>query len=476
MTLTYILIFAAVALLLGLVMRNSWRVYLLMGVSVLAVYILQPILPIRGLDFWLATATLALTILSWMITAPPGVQRERNNLIAFGVLLGIVVFIDLSRYLGIEKIITATLPPRIGTLLVFLAALVVVLLGVILVKCISPAFLLILCAGLLIGIFIVLKVPALAMVVSGAIRSMLGRPVGRDYAADFRWIGFSYIAFRLLHTIRDRQTGHLPAVSLAEYVTYVIFFPSLTAGPIDRVERFIQDLRRPFALGAEELMVAGQRLVVGLFKKFVLADSLALIALNGVNALQVRSAGWMWVILYAYAFQIYFDFSGYTDIAIGMGRLMGVKLPENFITPYLKPNLTQFWNNWHITLTQWFRAYFFNPVTRSLRSRKHRLPIPVIIFITQLGTMLLIGLWHGVTWSFILWGLWHGVGLFLQNRWSEFFRPRLVGLENRKWLNSSLTVLSTILTFQYVTLGWVWFALPNLTSSVHVFLKLFGFA
>jgi D-alanyl-lipoteichoic acid acyltransferase DltB (MBOAT superfamily) len=184
----------------------------------------------------------------------------------------------------------------------------------------------------------------------------------------------------------------------------------------------------------------------------------------------------MWVILYAYAFQIYFDFSGYTDIAIGMGRLMGVKLPENFITPYLKPNLTQFWNNWHITLTQWFRAYFFNPVTRFLRSRKHRLPIPVIIFITQLGTMLLIGLWHGVTWSFILWGLWHGVGLFLQNRWSEFIRPRLVGLENRKWLNSSLTVLSTILTFQYVALGWVWFALPNLTSSVHVFLKLFGFA
>jgi len=476
MTLPYILIFTAVALFLGLVTRNRWRVYFLMGVSALAVFIMQPILPIRGLDFWLATATLALTVLSWIITAPPGVQRERSNLIAFGILLGIVVFVDLSRYLGIEEFIMATLPPRIGTLLVFLAVLVVVFWGAVFVKRVSPAFLLILSTVLLIGIFIVLKVPAFAMAVSGAIRSMLGRPVGRDYAADFRWLGFSYIAFRLLHTIRDRQTGRLPAVSLAEYVTYVIFFPSLTAGPIDRVERFIQDLRKPFVLGAEELTVAGKRLVIGLFKKFVLADSLALIALNGVNAFQIRTPGWMWVILYAYAFQIYLDFGGYTDIAIGMGHLMGIKLPENFIAPYLKPNLTQFWNNWHMTLTQWFRAYFFNPVTRSLRSAKRRLPIPAIILVTQLGTMLLIGLWHGVTWNFIMWGLWHGVGLFLQNRWSEFIRPRLAGLENRKWLNSSLTVLSTIFTFQYVALGWVWFALPDLTSSVYVFLKLFGFA
>jgi len=98
--------------------------------------------------------------------------------------------------------------------------------------------------------------------------------------------------------------------------------------------------------------------VIGLFKKFALADSLALIALNAVNAGQVKSSGWMWLILYAYAFQIYFDFSGYTDIAIGMGRWLGIRLPENFAHPYLKPNLTLFWNSWHITLAQWFRAYF----------------------------------------------------------------------------------------------------------------------
>ena len=127
-----------------------------------------------------------------------------------------------------------------------------------------------------------------------------------------------------------------------------------------------------------------------------------------------------------------------------------------------------------MTLTQWFRSYFFNPVTRFLRSGRRRLPIPLIIFITQIGTMLLIGLWHGVTWNFILWGLWHGVGLFLQNRWSEFIRPRLIGIEKRKWLNLCVTGLSTILTFQYVALGWVWFALPDPTLSWKVLLKLFG--
>lgn len=147
---------------------------------------------------------------------------------------------------------------------------------------------------LLIGIFIILKVPSLVTEVSGFIRYALGRSSANAAATDLRWLGFSYIAFRLLHTIRDRQTGRLPVVTLPEYVTYVIFFPALTAGPIDRIERFIQELRSPITLSAEDLSIAGKRLMVGLFKKFVLADSLAIIALNSVNALQTRTAGWMW--------------------------------------------------------------------------------------------------------------------------------------------------------------------------------------
>jgi D-alanyl-lipoteichoic acid acyltransferase DltB (MBOAT superfamily) len=178
------------------------------------------------------------------------------------------------------------------------------------------------------------------------------------------------------------------------------------------------------------------------------------------------------VLLYAYAFQIYFDFSGYTDIAIGLGRLLGIKLPENFKAPYLKPNLTQFWNNWHMTLTQWIRAYFFNPVTRSLRSAKKPLPIPVIIFITQVATMLLIGLWHGVTWNFALWGLWHGLGLFAHNRWSELTRVRFAAL-SLGW-QKVLNVGGMLLTFNFVALGWVFFALPQLSISFHFLRVLFS--
>jgi alginate O-acetyltransferase complex protein AlgI len=220
-------------------------------------------------------------------------------------------------------------------------------------------------------------------------------------------LGFSYIAFRLIHTLRDRQTGRLPLVNLREYVTYAVFFPALTAGPIDRLERFTPQLRQPAPL---DLMPGGQRLLVGLFKKFVLADSLGLVALNPINAGQIETTGWTWLVLYAFSLQILLDFSGYTDIAIGMALLMGIRLPENFNRPYRRPNLTQFWNHWHMTLTFWFRAYFFNPLARSLRSGQMKLPVWIVILVTQVLTMLLIGLWHGITANFAFWGLWHGAG------------------------------------------------------------------
>jgi D-alanyl-lipoteichoic acid acyltransferase DltB (MBOAT superfamily) len=296
-------------------------------------------------------------------------------------------------------------------------------------------------------------------------------------------------------------------------VIYVIFFPAYTAGPIDRLERFIKDLRGasqvsgsatagnpkvtardPKATGGglkatardlkatgagragdpKDYLIAGERLVMGLFKKFVVADGLALAALNATNAAQVHSSGWTWVLLYAYSLQIFFDFSGYTDIAIGLGRLLGIALPENFNAPYLKPNLTQFWNNWHMTLTQWFRAYYFNPLTRWLRTGGRKLSAAAIIFVTQITTFVLIGLWHGITWNFVLWGAWHGLGLFVQNRYSEWARPRLPDLSARPALKQGLAVAGGLLTFHYVALGWVWFALPSAGLSWQVFLKLFG--
>jgi len=274
--------------------------------------------------------------------------------------------------------------------------------------------------------------------------------------------------------LRDRISGKLPALSLREYLTYIVFFPALTAGPIDRAERFARDLRSEPDLGASQTIRAATRLVLGVFKKFVVADSLAIVALTPANAALTSSPLWLWLLLYGYGFQIYFDFSGYTDIAIGLGMLFGVTLPENFDRPYLKSNISAFWNSWHMTLAGWFRAYFFNPVTRALRTSRRRLPVPLVIFIGQMSTMVLIGLWHGVTWNFALWGAWHGLGLFVHNRWTEFLRTRPRGAARSPRLARVVNAVGVLATFHFVTLGWVWFALPSAGLSWQVFLRLFG--
>jgi D-alanyl-lipoteichoic acid acyltransferase DltB (MBOAT superfamily) len=314
---------------------------------------------------------------------------------------------------------------------------------------------------------VILKTETLTQAASQVLRSLSGQNPNLATPYDIRWLGFSYIAFRLLHTLRDRINGRLPEVSLRDFLTYTIFFPALTAGPIDKIQRFVKDLEQDFTLNAEQLLESGIRILTGIFIKFAVADTLALFALNETNSLQTESSLWMWVLTYAYAFRIYFDFAGYTHIAIGIGMLFGMQLPENFNQPYLKPNLTQFWNSWHMTLAQWFRAYFFNPFTRALRERKVR--IPVIILFGQLGTMVLIGLWHGVTWNFVIWGLWHGLGLFIHNRWAEFNKTRSV-IKNQKLAN----LLGILITFHYVLLGWVWFALPTLDQALRTFIIMFG--
>lgn len=447
----------------------SLRTWVLFVLSVLAVYWLQPALPIRSLDFWLPTTTLALAALGWALTSTPEERSPRRVLPGALALAGLVLLVGLTRYLGMSGVITASRPPQTLSIALGLAGLAA--LFAVFLRWPRKAWLWV---GILIliGLLVMLKLPAAASLVSAALRNLAGQSTASAAASDLRWLGFSYIAFRLIHTLRDRQTGRAPASTLPEYLAYVVFFPALTAGPIDRLERFLKDLRaQPAGMGAD-LQAALPRLALGLLKKFVLADLLALIALSPQNSIQIRTAGWLWVSLLAYSLQIFLDFSGYTDLAIGLGRLFGIRLPENFNAPYLKPNLAQFWNNWHMTLTQWFRGYFFNPLTRSLRQSKHPLPMWAVILLTQVSTFLLIGLWHGITWNFVAWGLWHGLGIFIQNRWTEWVRPRLAGLNERPAVNQGLAVLSTLFTFLYVTLGWVWFALP-LDQAVVVFGKLF---
>ena len=535
MTLMQILIFVVFASLVALLRRGPGRIpdvrrsnlirWLLLAGSVLAIYWMQPPMPVRYLDFWLPTATLGLAVLVWAATRSGHEIHERretrekrenneeretgekmslrepdvfsgskqsigwgllrrlrqfamtvhlnmgeNGLVAI-FLAGIVLLVGLARYLpDAACCLTPTRPPDLWKIIAAVGIIGLAAYG--LAKGSSsrrsiPQ----LATLLLIGVFVVLKTEPLAQAAAAGLRALSGQSTRLASALDIRWLGFSYVAFRLIHTLRDRLAGRLPALSLSEFVTYIIFFPAFTAGPIDRVQHFTQDLRKLEPLGIPS---GGQRILLGIFKKFALADSLALIALNAAHIDQVKSGLWLWVLLYAYALRIYFDFSGYTDIAIGLGKLMGFNLPENFERPYLKSNLTAFWNSWHITLAQWFRAYFFNPLTRAMRSVKRKYPLWLVVLSGQLGTMLLIGLWHGITWNFAAWGLWHGVGLFVHSRWSEATRARLVPLAARPRLQRAFSGIGTLLTFHYVVLGWVWFALPSMELSWKALVKLFA--
>ena len=458
------------ALLVGALTRGAARIYFLLALSILAVYWFQPAIPLRSFDFWLPSLSLAFVILVWFITSQTDAWKSRQNLIGLSIIIGLVTLIDLTRYIFHDPFLTATTPPQFIQYIIFIFISITVIF-VLMRLSRTNAWTLSFSTILLLSILIVLKSPLLSLQTSIFFHMLAHRPVDNASALDLRWLGFSYIAFRLIHVLRDRQLGRLSELTLPEFATYVAFFPSLSAGPIDRAERFASDLKKDFALTQNETFLAGQRIVIGLFKKFVIADALAYIALNDVLATQVHSTGWMWIHLYAYAFQIYFDFSGYTDIAVGIARLVGIKLPENFAAPYTKPNLTQFWNSWHITLMQWIRSYFFNPFNRWIRGYKN-LPAWTMILIGQLATMLLIGLWHGITFNFLLWGAWHGLGLFLQNRWSDFAKTRII--INNPRFQTAMQLGGVLLTFHFVALGWVFFALSEPALSWQVFLALSG--
>ncbi len=481
MGLIQVLALSLIALLLGQVSRQKWFTGVALIASILSIYWLQPSTPVRNLDFWLPTASVVITVAVWTSTQPAVSAERRQVLASLAAVVGVILLLSLTRYLGPLCCLTASRPPSI--LLVVIALLPAA--GLLALSWLYPGAVSIfsrLALLILLGVFILLKTPPLAQSASAFLRSWSGQSIELANPSDLSWLGFSYLAFRLIHVLRDDQAGKFQGKSLADFITYALFFPAYVSGPIDRWQRWESDLQSRFTLVRSNpedrfaLTSAGfQRILMGLFKKFALADSLALISLNPQNAAQVVSTAWLWVLLFGYSLRIYLDFSGYTDIAIGLGNLMGFRLPENFDRPYLKTNLTAFWNSWHMTLALWFRAYLFNPLTRALRMRPEKLPPWLIILVGQTITMALIGLWHGVTWNFLIWGLWHGAGLFIHNRWSDWMRPRSALIEARPALARILKFSGWMLTFLFVTLGWVWFALPDLPLAWQVFQKLAGY-
>lgn len=473
-------VFVIVAALYAALLPPRWRTWALMIGSAIAIFIMQPRLQIRWLDFALPSLTLIITVATWAITRPPDEEplSAAHNRAAL-LLVGLVVAgMSLFRYVDADFRLTPSRPPEpLAVLLTLIVALAIIaLLGMLSRRLPSPTLWGALIA--LIGAFVVLKTEPFAAGLSALLRTQTGQDASLAAMIDLNWLGFSYVAFRLIHTVRDRQRGILPALNLRDYVTYVIFAPAFTAGPIDRAERFLSDLQQlpqKVGLDADRFTHGLTRISVGIFKKFIVADTLAQgMSLDATSAAQIDTTAGYWLLTYGYALRLFFDFSGYTDIAIGIGILFGIKLPENFNRPYFKTTIAAFWQSWHITLSNWVRFYVFSPLSRSLLTRKPRPPAALVVFITQMATMLIIGLWHGVTWHFFIWGAWHGVGLFVHKQWSDRTRKWYLRLKARPVYHRLWTAFAWFLTFHFVVLGWVWFALPDLSLALRVFRGLLG--
>lgn len=462
MTLTHILIFTLGAFIVR-ALPAAWRAWSLLLGSVLAIYVLQPATPLLFMRYALPTLTLILAVIGWWLTRPPESEAlSREDSIALAMVSGIALTIGLLS--DLDGVLIAFV--SIGAMVVMAQPLVMSaeqrMKGI-------PYFL-----AALIALFVVLKSAPLTDGLATWLRAQAERPITLAGALDLNWLGFSYVAFRLIHTLRDRQSGKLPALSLREYLTYLIFFPAYTAGPIDRAERFVKDYRAQLPLDARRAAHGLGRIGAGILKKFIVADTIALFALDSLSAARAETALGLWLLTYAYAFRLYFDFSGYSDIAIGIGKLYGIDLPENFALPYLKSNLTAFWQSWHITLSNWARFYVFMPLSRYMVTRKRKPPTWLAVLIGQLGTMLTIGLWHGVALNFVLWAIWHALGLWLHKQYSDRTRDFYARLQDKPRLRRLVYVAGVLITFHYVALGWVWFALSDAGQAAQVMVRLLG--
>jgi len=472
MNLSQIIFFILFSLLYRLVLKEKELEWFVLLISIVTIFWLQPISTIRTLDFWLPTFSISLGLISWILISKKEELNSRDNNKTIIFVFSFILLIGITRlvpFLSIYKYISA--PKPIFTIL-FLTTFCFAIIGLKSFK--NKKTFIWGIAGLLLIIFIILKNEFLSYKLSVFFRYINKQSLNLAFANEIVWVGFSYFAFRMMHALFESKKRGGVSISLKTYLSYLFYFPAFLAGPIDRIDHYQEEILSNKKLLIEDIFYAGERIAIGLFQKFILADSLAIISLNETLAVTINSKFWMWFVVIVYAFRIYLDFNGYSHLAIGISRILGIQLPENFNKPLLSPTLTIFWNKWHITLTQWFRAYYFNPATRYLRTNFKSLNSMFTMGLMQITTMVLIGLWHGITYNFIAWGVWNGIGLFLQNRITGFVKKK-IGEGKPLWQISPVyRVVSTTITFLYISLGWVWFELSTLDASMQVFFILFG--
>lgn len=273
-------------------------------------------------------------------------------------------------------------------------------------------------------------------------------------------IGISFFTFQsLTYTVDVYRKVHKPLNRLTDYLLYILMFPQLIAGPIVRFNSVADDITDRHANETIENKLLGiYRFVIGLSKKVLIANVLGE-QVDYIYSLPIEqvNASLAWIAVIAYSFQIYFDFSGYSDMAIGLGKIIGFKFPENFDNPYISQNISEFWRRWHITLGQFMKYYLYIPLGGNRVNSNARLYLNLSI------VFLLSGLWHGASWNFVIWGAWHGMFLVLD----RIFLIKLLGKAGK--------FTRVFLTYVVVLIGWVFFRIEDFDQAINYIGKMFSF-
>ena len=263
-------------------------------------------------------------------------------------------------------------------------------------------------------------------------------------------LGISFFAFEFVHYLYEVRSGAEPLRKPLRFLLFAIFFPSLVAGPIKRFREFDPALGAGArGVDAADVVAGLQRVAIGFFKKIVIADNLTTAIDHFAPLMGDLAIGWRWLLLAAIAARILTDFSGYSDIAIGAARLLGIRLPENFNWPYAARNLQDFWQRWHMSLSTWIRDYVYIPLGGGRVSPWRRAA-------NVFAAFALCGLWHGPAWHFALWGIYHGAGLAIQ---ANVDLLPVVGLPLCR-LFAAAPPIAWALTQLFVWLGWLLFFYP----------------
>jgi alginate O-acetyltransferase complex protein AlgI len=277
-------------------------------------------------------------------------------------------------------------------------------------------------------------------------------------------IGISFFTFTQIAFLVDTYQGKVKEYRFIHYILFVTYFPHLIAGPVlhhgEMMPQFSD--KKTYSLSATNFAVGLTIFCIGLAKKVLIADNLSPYANDVFNAPNEPTLLIAWGGVLAYTFQLYFDFSGYSDMAIGLSRLFGIRLPLNFHSPYKAANISEFWRRWHMTLSRFLRDYLYIPLGGNRRGGIRR-------YSNLMVTMVLGGLWHGAGWNFAIWGALHGLYLGVNHAW--------IALANRIGFTrnaSGWKVLATILTFLAVCLAWVFFRAADVATSIEIITGMFG--